>query len=986
MICVSVTAVRSSVRRGSAIGASAALSCALLATALVAPAPAQQEAALRNPARATPPTPGSRSFALRARAVYPVTPEQPGPIARGVVVVRDGRIAAVGQDLPVPPDLPLINLPHAVVCPGLVSAGRMLEFSHAGPEAVSGAYHALDACDGFAENLAALAVGTTTAHVDPGNHRLVSGVGAVVKLAGPAAERTLVAAADLKVNLGVFDPPLLFRPPVFASSDEAIQPAQRQRPDSRLGQYLELEQRIAAAERWIEDPESFARERARAAVAPKLDVHSDAFIEAWAAAIPLRIEARRAEDIDGALRLIRQLRAGGTPRRQVHLVGVDEADRLAGELAAADVPLVVQVHESYRGPAPNVGGDPEALAPELRAIGRLAATAARIALIGAHGDAPEDLRLAAMLAVRGGMSPEQALAAITRVPAEILGVDQRVGSLAADKDADLLVLTGEPLDVNSAVWRVYVGGQLVFELRAPRATSATQPTAQVPPVVVRAGTVWVGDGSIVHDGSVLIENGKIRAVGQRVPHPPGATIIDGGAEGFVVPGFIDAHGHLGLDGDMTAVGPETAVHRVVGTATREFRRVARAGVTTVLLAPYRATAGGARMAAVKTYGTTRAELVARELCGVRFGIRGQDPLTAMEDLRRVLQAGKKYDDEWKRYEAELAKWKASGGKPTTQPKADADAATEQANADPVTGTWSYTISGAPLPAPVSGKLTMRLSGGAIEARLTDPTGGEDVTATGTLVGHEITLEIDAETPMGRPVLRATIDREDHLTGHVSVGEFELSFEATRTDKSAVEFKVRYVKKRAKDGRPTPPKVDEKLEPLRALLAGRVPAAVEVATAGEIQAALKLFVDEFKVPLVLLGAEAAADVADALRARREYVGVVVPREIERTRQGARYTQIVELSRRDVPASLQSDSEDGARALPAMALYAVRQGLGGDSALRALTVDAARMYRLHDRLGSLEPGKDGDLLVFKGHPFDAGSRLEHVIVGGREVPDE
>jgi imidazolonepropionase-like amidohydrolase len=181
-------------------------------------------------------------------------------------------------------------------------------------------------------------------------------------------------------------------------------------------------------------------------------------------------------------------------------------------------------------------------------------------------------------------------------------------------------------------------------------------------------------------------------------------------------------------------------------------------------------------------------------------------------------------------------------------------------------------------------------------------------------------------------------------------------------------------------------VDEALEPLRPLLAGDIPAVVEVGSAGEIAAAVKFFVDEEKLPLVLLGAEASADVADTLVARKDAVGVIVPPQLMRQRARRPYHQVVDLSRRGLRVALQSGREDGARNLPLMGFYAVQQGLGGDAALMALTIDAARMYKLDDRVGSLEPGKDGDVLIFSGHPFDTGSRLQRVIVNGYEVPDE
>ncbi len=911
------------------------------------------------------------SFALRAKAVYPVTLDQPGPIERGMILVRGGRIVAVGRDLAVPPDLPLIDLRDEVVCPGFVSAGSSLAGRHAGPESVSGAYQAVDAFDRYEKHTLALARGTTTVHLDPGAHRLVSGLGAVVKLAGPPAERTLISAADLTITLGVFDPPQIVERPFYASADVPIKPAKLQRPDSRLGQYLELEERIAAAEEWL------ARAVQPGAVAPaqgeaKFDIHSDSFIEAWAAGIPLRIQVRRAMDIEGALRFIRQ------HDRPAYLVGLTEAHELADELMAANVPVVVRVDERYRFPAGNIGGDPDALEPRVTTAGELAAATPglplRLALAGAEGDPQEDPRMAALLAVRGGLSPRQALAAVTRVPAEILGVDARIGSLAPGKDADFVVLSGDPLAVSSHVRQVYVNGRVVFE--AP-------PTDAL---VIKAGTVWIGDGTLLHDGAILIEKGKIQAVGHRVPHPPFARVIDAGADSFLTPGFIDAHGHLGLSGDKSVAAPDLPIHRTVAVATREFERVARAGVTTVLLAPYRSAPNGARMAAVKTYGPGRGDLVARELTGVRFSLRGKDPLLGTKPLRKALEAGKKYDETWKKYAAELAEWKEGKRKEGAAPRKDDHDEVVEEKPDPITGTWEFTLNGGPLPEPVSGTITLKLTGSAVEGRVSDPVSGEEVDVAGTFDGTTLTLEVDADTPLGKPTIVATLDREDHVVGQVRLGEFEIAFEATRVDKSPVEFRVQHKRKRTKDGRPTPPKVDEKLEPLRPLLAGKIPAVVEVETAAQIHAVLKLFVDEFKVPLVLLGPRDTANVIDELLARKDKLGVVVPERIESVRADVPYNQAADLSRRGIRVALQSDAEDGARNLPLMGLFAVQRGLGGDAALRALTIDAARMYKLDDQIGSLEPGKDADVLIFSGHPFDAGSRLERVIVAGREVPDE
>src|SRR5262249_13923744 len=148
----------------------------------------------------------------------PVAADQPGAIDRGMVIVRSGKIVAVGKDLEIPPDLPLIDLRDEVICPGFVNAASGVVGPHAGKESVRGAHSALDSFDRYGEYRDQLSQGTTTAHISPGGHRLVSGRGAVVKLAGGPDERILAADSDLSINLGTFNPPPIVDVPFYASS------------------------------------------------------------------------------------------------------------------------------------------------------------------------------------------------------------------------------------------------------------------------------------------------------------------------------------------------------------------------------------------------------------------------------------------------------------------------------------------------------------------------------------------------------------------------------------------------------------------------------------------------------------------------------------------------------------------------------------------------------------------------------------------------
>ena len=889
----------------------------------------------------------SGSFAIKAKRILTASAGEDWVYAPGVIVVRDGKIVAVGSDLQVPADLPLLELRDATITPGLVAAVTTLAPPHTGDESLAAAYRAIDAFNIYGDYADTLAGGVTTVHVNPGGHRLLTGQGAVVRLGGPISSRVLREQADLTINLveSAYQPPQDVTYQTPASSDVAIPPPIRQRPDSRLGQFTGIEEAIQAA--LTAEPKS---------------LHQAGLALAWQQDLPWRVHAQRSADLAGAISFLQK------HGRRGYFVGGAEVDRLAAELSDAGIPLVYTLASGFRSLPGDLGYDPDVIEADIRSLSKLSGIP--VALVGAPGSRLADLRVSAATARRAGFTERQVIEAVTRVPAEIIGVADRVGRLSPGMDADMAVFSADPHATSSHALLVYVAGQVAFQ--APH----------IDALVVHAGTVWVDEKTQIHDGSVLVEDGKIAAVGRTVPHPPFARVIDAGPDGFVTPGFIDAFGHLGLDADKAALDPDISPASGIGTPDVTERRVAKAGITTVITAPYVPSGQASQMAAVRTAGSERAVRVVSKTAAVYFDLQSADPIDVSERLDKRLKSGKEYVEKWEKYEKELAEWKekkAKGELPAEAPKEETDKTVEK-KADPITGTWEVTLSGGPMPEPQPATMKLRLSGSDIDGRMRVPGQPEEAKITATFDGKHISGKIDVETPFGPPAIEADLVEEDHIKGYVAVAEIRIDLDARRTDKSDVEFKVTRRKTRGKHGEPLPPPIDEGLEPLRAVLEKRIPIAVAVNTEVQIAQALKV-AKEFDVSIVLVDATGATVHADTLVERS--AGVIVGKQIVRQVEDRWYHQADDLSRKGVAIAFQSDAEDAARALPTLALHAVERGLSPDAALAAFTTHPSRMFKLDGKIGSLRPGLLGDLVIFNGHPFEAGTRVQRVIINGEEV---
>jgi imidazolonepropionase-like amidohydrolase len=794
----------------------------------------------------------------------------------GAVSIVDGKIAAVGKpdDVAVPPGARRIDGgPRSSVVPGLVAAQtEHLAKGDEDPNSVAPDVRAIDGYDFAAPETKLLSAGVTTVFLSPGSNRVVTGRGAVVKTAGASREtRTLRADAGLVAGIGesVAHPPPVIDPPVEPDATKApLSPWRRQFPVTRAGALMLLRELFDA--------------------------------QKPADGTPIRIAADSAGDIDAAIAFAQE--------RQVPavLVGCRDAGATASAIAKSSFPVVL------RWPMPsgrvNAGWDADHEKSLLAARRNPAVLAAAtpgvtFALAASEESSLPDLLFVAASAAREGLAPSRAVAAITSDAAKILGVGDRVGSLEAGRDGDLVLLSGSPTDLATFALTTVVDGAVVWERKAAGRT-----------VVVRAATVHLGDGRVLAPGEVAFENGKIVEVGPSVGVPPGARFIDVG-RGSVAPGFIDAYSHAGLagEGGRPAGDLSTAVTtaKALSANDESFAMLASQGVTTALVAPGDGGRVAGRASIVKTSGADMAKRLVDDDAALVVRLRGdRDVAAASKELDDLLKKAKEYKESWEKYEKdkkEYDAWKKAKDEEDAKKKAaEAAKAKEEPKKD--------------------------------EPKKDDAKKDEPKAS-------DAPPDKPAEKPPEKP--------------------------AEKKDEKPADEKEE----------PKKPKTDEALAGWLPALEKKVPVFVQARSVEEIRAAIALIVDQWKLRLVLVGADDARHVAAAIEKAK--AGVIASPVAMTEEKGRPVNLLRELSMTGLPEAIGSDSWLGGAELRDVLAYAVARGLSPTNAVRLVTGDAAKLLGVESRVGAIAVGKDADLVLFTGEPFGEGSSIRAVFVGGEEV---
>jgi imidazolonepropionase-like amidohydrolase len=181
------------------------------------------------------------------------------------------------------------------------------------------------------------------------------------------------------------------------------------------------------------------------------------------------------------------------------------------------------------------------------------------------------------------------------------------------------------------------------------------------------------------------------------------------------------------------------------------------------------------------------------------------------------------------------------------------------------------------------------------------------------------------------------------------------------------------------------KTDLGMEAMVPVMRGDEPVIFDVETADQIRAVLAL-ADSFGLKVILRGAHEAWRLADTLAAR--HVPVIVGPTTTGVGPDEPYDEIYAnpgvLAKAGVTIAFQTNDAHGSRDLPYNAALAEAYGLPADDALKALTINAAQIFGVADRLGSIEPGKEATLIVTDGDPLDARMGPKYVFIRGELVP--
>ncbi len=801
------------------------------------------------------------SYLIKAKKIYTVSQ---GIVENGMILVEKGKITKVGKNIAAPRGVP--TLEAEVVIPGLIDAHSHVgvyslpnvDENSDGNEMTNPVTPQVRALDSFNFDDPAIKVGlaggVTTVISRPGSGNVIGGTSVAVKLKNATPEEMILKdICDLKMAI--------------EGNPVGVYGGRKQMPGTLMAVYFLARKAFIEAQEYVKSWEKYEKEKQEGKddSPPKRDLGKETLALALKREIPVHMHCATASEIISCIRLADEFNL------RLSLGHCYWAYLIVEELAKRK-----DVHYNIGPPMFfNYFEDPLTFKnnPAILSEAGLKVSLQTDAL----GGAQQNLRHLALLCVRYGMKEDAALKAITLHGAEAVGLEDRIGSIAPGKDADLVFLDGDPFDMLTTVTKVLIDGGVEYQKEGGQKPGFSGPIAaaktrlalpenldQASTMAIRAGTIFPVSGAPFADGFILIEGGKITKIGKTIDIPPGVPVIDA-REFTVMPGLISARSYVGItsnwrrqssiDEPSKPVVPELEVKHAVEPQAPLFTFARELGITTVMVTPGDRNVMAGQGVVLKTEGDVVDKMIVRDKAVMVFGLG------------------------------------------------------------------------------VSAKRENQMP----------------------------------STRMGiAALLRETL---------IKAQEYGSAVEKYEKNKKGKE-----------------PVRDLSLEALQPVLRGEMPVLIHCERRDDILTAFRV-ADEFKLKVVLDGATDAYKVVDEIKKR----GIaVILEDIFRGAgnvedRGFNLQNAAVLARAGIAIAFRPSEgswhvpgagEAGGDLLE-IAAFAFKNGVPEEEALRAVTINAARIAGVEDRMGTLDPGKDANLLILRGHPFETGSVPEAVFIDGKLI---
>jgi imidazolonepropionase-like amidohydrolase len=869
--------------------------------------------------------------ALRGGTVFTVTK---GTIPNGTVVLRDGKIAAVGANIPVPSGATVIDTTGQFVTPGLIDA-----HSHIANDAINEGGTTVSSMTGMEDVLDAtdiniyrdLAGGLTTANVLHGSANPIGGKNQVIKLRWGKKRADEIkfegAMPGIKFALGE-------NPKDMATGNAQTGP--RRYPMTRMGVEFVIRDAFTRAKAYQKAWREYEKKKASAdALPPRRDLQLEPLVEILEGKRLVHAHCYRADEILMLIRLAEEM--GFKIATFQHVL---EGYMVAKEIAA-------------HGAGASTFSDWWAYKVEaVDAIPHNAAIMTRKGvLVSINSDSAEHARRlnteAAKTIKWGGLSDDEALAMVTINPAKQLRIDSRVGSLEPGKDADVVIWNRHPLSSFAIAERVYIDGTLYYDRRAEegrltalkkeKATlaaaeqSGTRPASSTPQDQPDDQSPNPSENEVkssARDQSNHTERESLQS---------GPSIRDEAAQAAGTSGSAPSSAPQPKPSGTTAVVAITnATIHPVTRPTIERGAIVLRGAKIEALGADVAVPAGAKVVDAAGAHVYPGFINARTQLGLNEpGPRGFEDVNEMLDINPQLRTRVAYHSE-----SDAIAVARTNGITTV-------------GVMPGGGTFGGEVA------------VMNLDGWTWE---------------------EATLKPNAGITFNFPALAGGGGRGGGRGGGGGGAEPTTYEEMKRNRDRRLDDLARLFDRVRAYAKAGPDKaVDWTLDALVPVVERRLPLVTTVNRAQDIRDAVA-FADRVKVNIVISGGTEADMVAPLLKEKNVPVilGNVLSLPVtEDAFHAASYQLAGELAQAGVKVAFSTGDSAYVRIVPYHAAMSVAWGMSRDDALKALTINAAEILGVGDRVGSLEPGKDANLFIAKGDPLEIRTAVTNVFINGKDV---